>query len=377
MARGNFCQSIVVSMMIMLSSVVAADSADSLARGAKAPAKEHWGAIAAEAKKEGKVTIYGQVGPELRVALTEAVKKDLGLDMELVPGKGSEVANRFLTENRAGLPSADIVLGGASTFVSVPELYASWEKLEPLLFLPEVLDAKAWRNGKVPFLDSQKKVIPLVLEVTPTIIVNTTIVKPGQIKSFKDLLQPQWKGKIVMFDPTVGGTTQTWVRFLMTKVFGPTEGEAFLQKLAAQEPVITRDSRLQSEWVARGRYPVCIGLDPQAAYGMHKTGAPITRVAAEEGGLFTGGGGYLVVSLKRPHPNATVAVLNWLLSAAGQEVFSNGYGASAARLGVKTDGISSLSLPITGEKLYPQDEEIVLFKKGDEAGRRVFKPLLK
>lgn len=368
---------IVVSIFAVLLSVAAADSAYPPVKGAKALAKDKWGIIAAEAKKEGKVTIYGQIGPELRVVLTEAVKRDLGLDIELVPGKGIEVATRFMTEIRAGLPSADILLGGAATYVSSPELYASFEELEPLLFLPEVLDAKAWLNGKLPFWDSQKKVISLVMEVAQQIIVNTNIVKPGQIKSFKDLLQPQWKGKIVMFDPTVVGTTQTWVRLLMTKIWGQTEGEAFLQKLAAQEPMITRDSRLQSEWVARGRYPICLGLSPQAAYGMHKTGAPITRLAVEEGGMFFSGGGYLVVSVKRPHPNATAIILNWLLSAVGQGVFSNGYGASAIRLGVKTDGVSPLSLPIAGEKLYPQDEEVVLFKKGDEAAMRVFKPLLK
>lgn len=377
MLRKYFPEFIAVFMIIMLLSLKVAYSAEPAAKTAKAPGMDNWGTVVAEAKREGKVTIYGQVGPELRVVLTEAIKKDLGLDLELVPGKGSEIANKFMAETRAGLPSADILLGGASTFVSVPELYAAWEKLEPLLILPEVLNTKVWRNGKLPFLDSQKKVIPLVLEVTPTLIVNTDIVKPGQIKAFRDLLHHQWKGKIVMYDPTVGGTTQTWVRFLMTKLYGPVEGEAFLQKLSTQEPVITRDSRLQSEWVARGRYPVCIGLDPQAAYGMHKTGAPITRLAAEEGGLLTAGGAYLTVSLKRPLPNATAVVLNWLLTASGAEVFSNGYGASAARLGVKTAGVSSLSLPMPGEKLYPQDEEIVLYTKGDEAAKRVFKPLLK
>jgi len=51
-----------------------------------------------EAKKEGKIVIYGQVGPELRVALTKAFKDELGLDLELVPGKGNEIATRFLTE---------------------------------------------------------------------------------------------------------------------------------------------------------------------------------------------------------------------------------------------------------------------------------------
>jgi len=88
-----------------------------------APGKEKEVNILAEAKKEGKITIYGQVGPELRVALTKALKDELGLDLELIPGKGREVATRYSTELRAGIPSADILMGGASTFRADPDLY--------------------------------------------------------------------------------------------------------------------------------------------------------------------------------------------------------------------------------------------------------------
>lgn len=88
--------------------------------------------------------------------LPAKVKDELGLDLELIPGKGREVATRYSTELRAGIPSADILMGGASTFRADPDLYTFWDRLEPLLFLPEVLDSKAWPNGKLPFLDKQK-----------------------------------------------------------------------------------------------------------------------------------------------------------------------------------------------------------------------------
>lgn len=343
-----------------------------------APGKESWESILSNAKKEGKITIYGQVGPDLRVALTKALKEELGLDLELVPGKGGEVATRFLTELKAGTPSADILLGGATTFRGNPEAYAAWEKLEPLLILPEVLDSKAWPNGKLPFIDSQKKIIPLVLQADQLLWVNTDTVKPGQIKAYRDLLQPQWKGKIVMADPTIPGISQDWIKLILMKVFGQAEGESFLRKFAAQEPVLTRDSRQQIEWVARGRYPVCVGIDEQAAYNMHKSGTPIARLAAEEGNFLAGGGSYLGMSLKRPHPNAAVAVVNWLLSASGQEVYSNGFGGPAARWGVKTKGVSPMAYAFPGEKLYMLDEESVLFTpKSLDAAKRIFTPLVK
>jgi len=363
----------VLSILPLLA--VAAYGADPLTitKPAKGLWPEKWESAVSEAKKEGKVTIYGQVGPELRVALTAAIKKDLGLDLDLVPGSGRTVLTRFATEARAGIPSADILLGGPNALRTAPDLYTTWDNLEQQLILPDVLDSKNWPNGKLPFLDKQKKILPLALEVSQYLVVNTNIVKPGQIKAYRDLLQPQWKGKIGMFDPTGGGTGTTWVGLIMTKVYKPPEGEIFLRKFALQEPVFTKDSRLQSEWVARGRYPVSIALDQQAAYQMQKTGAPIARLAAEEGGILTGGGSYLVMPVKRPHPHAAAVVFNWLLSARGQEIYSKGYGAPAARLGTKTDGLSQMALPLPGEKLFVQDEEFALFTdEAMEISKRIF-----
>jgi iron(III) transport system substrate-binding protein len=365
-------------LMIMLPAVSASLGADVSAEASKAPWQERWENTVAAARKEGKITIYGQVGPELRVALTSVLKEELGLELDLLPGKGIEVATRFLTELRAGSPSADIMLGGASTLRGIPEAYAAWDKLEPALILPEVLDPKAWPNGKLPFLDGQEKLIPLVLQAAQLCWVNTEAVKSDQIKAYRDLLEPQWKGKIVMADPTTPGPAQDWIKLILMKAYGLTEGEAFLRKFVAREPALTRDSRQQIEWVARGRYPVCIGIDEQAAYNMHKSGAPITRLAAEEGNFLAGGGSYLGMSLKRPHPHAAVVVVNWLLSARGQEVYSNAFGGPSSRRGVQTKGVSAMAYPFPGEKLFMVDEEFVTFTPTSlEVAKRVFAPLMK
>ena len=364
-----------VPLGILMLSASVSFSSDSLIKSTKTSGSESWERTVAEAKKEGKVAIYGQVGPELRVALTKSLKEELGLDLELVPGHGRTVLSRHTTEVRAGLPSADILIAGPNALRTAPELYTTWDNLELQLTRPDVLDAKNWPNGKLPFLDKQKKILPLALEVSQYLVVNTDIVKPGQIKAYRDLLQPQWKGKISMYDPTIGGTGTTWVGLIATKAFSPPEGEAYLRKFALQEPMLIKDSRLLSEWVARGRYAVGIALDQQAAYQMQKTGAPIARLAAEEGGILTGGASYMVMPVKRPHPHAAAVVLNWLLSARGQEIFSKGCGAPAARLGIKADGISQMALPLPGEKLYVQDEEFAMFtNEAMKIAKRIFTP---
>lgn len=368
----------IFALTALLVSAGSGYGAEPISKTARSSWPEKWENTLTEAKKEGKLVVYGQVGPELRVALTEALKKEFGLNMELVPGKGKEVITRFATEMHAGLPSADMIMGGASTLRTDPETYAAWDNLEPLLILPEVLDPKAWPNGRLPYHDAQKKLIPLILEVTQNLVANTNIVKPGQIKSYRDLLQPQWKGKIVMADPTISGTSVIWMQVLLSKAYGMAEGEAFLRKFATQEPEILRNSRLQIEWVARGRYPLTIGMSTQDAYAMHKAGAPIARLAVEEGSFVSGGGSYIVVPAKRPHPNAANLVLNWLLSKRGQEVFSKAYGGPPTRLGATTEGVSPMAFPIPGEKTYIQDEQITLFTdKAVDMGKRVFGHLVK
>ncbi len=181
-----------------------------------------------------------------------------------------------------------------------------------------------------------------------------------------------------MFDPTISGTANGWVTMILTRSFAPGEGEKFLRQFAGQEPVITKDSRLQIEWLAHGKFPVTVAVDTQSAFNMHKAGAPITRLAAEEGGVMSGGGSHLGISARRPHPNATAVLLNWLLGPKGQEVYSRGFGAPAARLGVKTEGVSQIALPLPGEKLFQDDEKYIrAYGPSRETAKTVFGPLLK
>ncbi len=375
---------IAVAVVTLLSAACGAPGATGPAatQNAEKPAaaawQQKWDSTVAEAKKEGKIVLYGQVGPELRDALISNLRQEFGLDVEVVTGKGNEVAPRFIAETNAGTPSADFLVGGSTTFLNDPKLADAWAPMEPMLILPEVLDSKAWPNGQLPFIDSQHRLIPLVLEVNQLLEINSDSIKPGTITANKQLIDPQWKGKIVMYDPTVAGTANTWVNLILNKWYGQAEGEAFLRKYVEQEPMITKDSRQQIEWLARGRYPINVAVDTQAAYSMQKAGAPIVRVVMEEGGLLTGGGSYIGISVKRTHPAATTVVLNWLLSVKGQEIFSKNYGAPAARLGIKTEGVSPLALAQPGEKLLVVDEAFVnTAPAARETAKKIFAPLLR
>jgi len=85
------------------------------------------------------------------------------------------------------------------------------------------------------------------------VLYNTELVKPEQIRSYWNLLDPKFKGKIVSMDPTVAGpASQTVVFYYHSPELGP----EFLRRLFSEMDVkvIREDERL-IDWVAQKKLP--------------------------------------------------------------------------------------------------------------------------
>jgi len=189
--------------------------------------------------------------------------------------------------------------------------------------------------------------------------VNTDLVKPGEIKSYKDLLNPKWKGRIIMNDPTVGGAGSRWFAVVADQFMGLD----YMRSLASQEPVITREQRLQVESLARGKYAIAIGMQPDIQAEFVKYGSPIKTVVPEEGGWLGGGPGLIGYFDRAPHPNAAKIFANWFLSKEGQTLYSKTALAESARLDVPNDHIAREDRRIPGVKYFIGDDEDFLIKK--------------
>jgi ABC-type Fe3+ transport system substrate-binding protein len=139
---------------------------------------------------------------------------------------------------------------------------------------------------------------------------NTTIVKPGEVASWKDLLKPQ-QGKIAAFDPRRSGPGQTPVGYLAALF-----GNDYLKELfIGQQVKLTADNRQLAEWVARGEYPIGIGLVQFAVETYRRQGLPIERIYPADGqGSLTGGFSVVMLIKNAPHPNAAQLFANWFAS---------------------------------------------------------------
>lgn len=331
----------------------AASAAKSAATGVPGWQKR-WDETLAAAKKEGTLVIYGEVNPELEQKL-RLFEQKYGIKMQVVFGKSNEIATRWERERVAGLNIVD-VFHTAPVLGPYMKSKKGWGPLEPHFILPEVTDAKAWPDGRMPFLDSEKTIIVLNGAYTSYVAYNTDLVKEGQLKSYRDLLKPEWRGKIVFFDPTLMSASSGWTTFMMTDIYGLEGGKAYLRDFAATDPAIIKDARLIVEWVARGKYPIGVGTGHAIVSQFKASGAPIKMARFQEGGSINPGSGAIEISVTPPHPNAAAIYINWLLTDEGQTAAAQGMAAPPLRLGINVEGVDPDKRPQPKERFFITNE---------------------
>ncbi len=336
--------------------------------------QEKWDKTVAAAKEEGKVVVYGSAGGDIREALVKAFNERYGIPVEYLASRGPEIAQKILSEQRAGLYVADIILGASTPAVSQLKPAGALDHLEPFLVLPEVVDPKVWWENEIPWVDKGHYIIAFLAfdSCSTNLVTNSDIVKRGEIKGFRDLLDPKWRGKMVMHDPTIEGRSNTFVGMLaFHNMMG---GVDYLRQLASQEPFISRDHRLLAEWVARGKYPVGICIESEPIEQMKSSGAPLQYVAAIEGSWVSAGTGFLSLPKNAPHPNASAIFVNWLLSKEGLIVYSEKAGLQSARVDIPTTNLDPLSMRRPGVKYVKSQMEEFFLKAPDwlRLGTEVF-----
>ncbi|HLE02132.1 MAG TPA: extracellular solute-binding protein, partial [Dehalococcoidia bacterium] len=213
-------------------------------------------------------------------------------------------------------------------------------------------------RGGLSFIDKDRQILRMSGYTQPLLMVNPSLVKPEELKSYKDLLDPKWRGKIIVGDPRVTGPSQAgFTFFYQHKDLGPD----FIRALAAEKPAISRDWRQQIEWIATGKYAILVGGNTSVATPLMKEGLTVRIVDSrglKEGGYVTSGGGTLALFNKAPHPNAAKVYINWLLNKEGQEGFSRAISYVSRRLDVPTDFVDAWMVPIEGYWAHDSEDAI-------------------
>ena len=333
-----------------------------------------WEQILAAAKKEGVVAVIGPQGSETRDALTQGFQKKYPeINVELVSIAGNQIGPKLLNELTASRFTTDVVITGTTTALETLVPAKAGAPIKPVLIGPNTRDLSKWRGGKLTFSDdAQTYNLIFSSYVKAPFIYNINLVSPNDFKSWKDLLDPKWHGKITLKDPLSagGGLGNSTLWYTHESL-----GKDFMRKLLTQKDIVMpRDDRQMLDFAARGKYPIAIGPSDVLTNEFIARGLPLKHLHPEtlkEGTYITAGNGSLVIVRNAPHPNALRVYVDYLLSPEGQLEWSKAAGFASLRRDVPKDHVRDILVPkenmtyrdISMRRYVDLREEIVQFIK--------------
>jgi len=277
-----------------------------VARPAVAQDDADWQKVVDAAKKEGKLTIYtASIGSPYQKTILQAFEKKYGIRIEAFEARASEVRERVRIEQAAGRFVGDIHHNGQT---------ATWLMQRDGNFQP---------HGPIPNLKNIDPTYTVDDDIrVPSeinsygLLINRNLVKPAdEPKSWQDLLDPKWKGRILSDDMrALGGGSVFFV------VMHDTFGKEFHEKYATQKLVFSRDLANSERRTARGEYPL---YSPFLLSDYNQIrGLPVKPIVPAEGRPYVVFN--LTVLKNAPHPNAARLFINFYLEPEQQLVFANG-----------------------------------------------------
>ena len=262
------------------------------------------------ARKEGKVVWYTSLvlpSAEKVAKLFEAAHP--GITVEVHRTGSERILQRLMQELSANIRNADVVhTSDAGHFVLLKD--------RKLLARYTPAGVEAFPAG---FKDRDGYYYGLRATVN-AIVYNTKAVAGSDVpKTWKDLLDPKWKGKLVTAHPGYSGVIATHVLAL-----SQLHGWDYFKQLAQNRVMIKQSAADPSTVVASGERVVAVNGGEYSAYQLKKKGNPIDIVYPKEGVP-------LVVSPTAitsfaPHPNAARLFTDFTFSRELQQVLADSEG---------------------------------------------------
>ncbi|MEK7213986.1 MAG: extracellular solute-binding protein [Chloroflexota bacterium] len=290
---------------------------------------DRWDKTVAAARQEGALTllITGSAGYAGSIDAFRKAYPGIEVDAQGPSAMGT-IAQKLIGERKAGLYTWDVAQIYTVTAFSTFKAEGFWAPIRPTLIRPEVTEDANWYGGfEYGFLDADRKIAyGFSWEKQITLFYNSDLVAPGEVRTLQDLLSPKWKGKIVFLEPWTSGSSFTAATAMRLKA-----GNGVLKQLFVdQEVAISRDARLVTEDLVRGKYAIGTAdvarLSELQGQGV---GANVKLLDIPEITMIRENSVFLFD--KAPHPNAAAVFINWLLSKDGQVAWSRDGRANSRR----------------------------------------------
>jgi iron(III) transport system substrate-binding protein len=255
------------------------------------------------AKKEGKLVAYGTIVPQVMDPVHRGFEQKYGIKIDYWRASATQVVERALSEWQAGRPGFDLIFAihGAQLLLKKHGVFGRYTPPSADKFPADFKDKDgmlvAWRHTPVG------------------VLYNTELVKAGeQPTTLDDLLQPKWKGKIVI--PDASRHTST-AQFLVS--LKKIKGEGWLdyvKALARQEPLLKESFAPVPNEIVKGEAP----LGFTYLQYVYQIKGPLGYVLMDK--ILTDTND-LALSAKATNPNAAKLYMEYLCSPEGQKLVAN------------------------------------------------------
>src|SRR3954454_2277802 len=258
------------------------------------------------AKKEGKVILYSSMDLPVGEKLGKAFEaQHPGVVVQIERSGSERLFQRVDQEFASGIHAADIVNTSDASHI------ITWKKngwLAPFVtddiaqhFLPAFRDPDGMSATSRIYLSS--------------IAYNTKLVKPEEApKSWADLLDPTWAGKMVKGHPAYSGTIMTATFQLVREL-----GWDYLDKLSKQRVMQVQSSTDPPKKLSLGERAVMADGNEYGVVLLKEAGQPVEPVYPTEGTpTISGPTGIFATA---PHPNAARLFQAWLHTRETQQFF--------------------------------------------------------
>lgn len=263
-------------------------------------AQDHERGIYEAAKKEGKVVIWTPLEISLYRKIAAKFNEEYpGIQVEPFRIQPGPAVERIVTEAKAGRIAVDLVDPNISYL--------------RILFEQGLVEPFAW--DMVFKIDPQRILFDrralVIGHYDLPIGYNTDLVKPGEIKSWEDLTDPKWRGKVLLEARGSG-------LGLLAAKWGREKTLAYIAKLMQNRPIITKGAQGTAEALAGGQGSVAIGTYAARLMLFKEAGAPVDwarvgPIPAQQVAIAPIKGG--------PHPNAAKLLAAFWTTPAAQEIF--------------------------------------------------------
>ena len=295
-----------------------------------------WNKVVEAAKKEGLVTIYAfYYSGDIGRSMARAFQDRCGIRVEILASAGRQTVEKVKVEQAVKQPVADVVNAGVS---SATELSLAGLGEKVWQDLPSARDKSVFLIDPV-YSPTGDVLFSSAAMVTPAI--NTRLVKPGEEpKSYKDFLDPKWKGNLLGLDPRGGGGAL--FNAISTMKFFKVLDDDYWRRLAPNLTMFGGSQQEQYRMVGRGEYQVALPGSHSAVAPLIAEGAPLKLLDMEEGVVAQGESTMVIKGA--PHPNAARLFVDWVMSAEGQETYARAASTDSIRKGVPSYMIPAANL---------------------------------